>query len=159
MLIFRYPVSKSKISKYLDISRYLLGHFSIAYSMQFGSFLCWVQSFDSDKSYSMIFSFQVQIAYIFGWCAVVILNWRTSFAYSDAREATHVWEVEKDLYSIYSNSCLILRLLTISEKENLPLAWFLAIPLLRSPFLWEAASDSWIVDWSDPEFTLVPWVV
>ena len=58
----------------------------------------------------------------------------TSFAYSDAREATHVREVGKDLYSIYSNLCLILRLLTISEKENLPLASFLAIPFLRSPF-------------------------
>ena len=64
-LIFRYPVSKCKISKYLDISRYLLGHFSIAYSchctVRFNSFLCWVQSFDSDKSYSMMFSLQVQI--------------------------------------------------------------------------------------------------
>ena len=69
MLIFRYPVSKCKISKYLDISRFLLGHFSIAYSshctVQFSSLHCWVHSFDSDKSYSMAFSFQVQIAYNF----------------------------------------------------------------------------------------------
>ena len=70
MLIFRYPVSKCKISKYLDISRYLLGHFSIAYSSHctvlFSSFLSWGQSFDSDRSYSMVFSFQMQTAYIFG---------------------------------------------------------------------------------------------
>ena len=78
MLIFRYPVSKCKISKYLDISRYLLGHFSIAYSshctVQFSSFLCWVQSFDSDKSYSMVFSIQVADCIYFCWvcfCLVV----------------------------------------------------------------------------------------
>ena len=86
MLIFRYPVSKCKISKYLDISRYLLGHFSIAYSshctVQFSSFLCWVQSFDSDKSYSMMFSLQVQIdtsisCWLMCFCLVFsILNWR-----------------------------------------------------------------------------------
>ena len=33
-------------------------------------------------------------------------------------------------------------LLTIKEKENLPLASFLAIPFLRGPFLRAAASDS-----------------
>ena len=73
MLIFRYPVSKCKISKYLDLSRYLLGDFSIA-SVQFSSFLCWVQSFDSDKSYSMVFSIQVADCIYFCWvcfCLVV----------------------------------------------------------------------------------------
>ena len=180
MLIFRYPVSKCKISKYLDISRYLLGLFSMwnwgHCTVQFSSFLSWVQSFDSDKSYLWMFSLHVQIDtsisfWLMCYCLVVSRPWAsfslmkdffpsmTFFAYSASRETTHVREVGKDLYCIDSNPCLILRLLTISEKENLPLASFLAIPFLRGPFLPAAASDSWIVDLSDPEFTPVPWVV
>ena len=175
MLIFRYPVSKCKISKYLDLSRYLLGHFSIA-SVQFSSFLCWMQSFDSDKSYLRMFSLHVQIDksisfWLMCYCLVVSRPWAsfslmkdffssmTSFAYTDDREIIHVWDVGKDLYCIDSNPCLIFILLTISEKENLPFASFLAIPFLRGSFLWAKASDYWIVDWSNPEFTTVLWVV
>ena len=84
MLIFRYPVSKCKISKYQDISRYLLGLFSMWISgrctVKFSSFLSWVQSFDSDKSYSLMFFLQVQIdASISFWlmcfCLVVSRPW------------------------------------------------------------------------------------
>ena len=180
MRIFRYPVSKYKISKYLDISRYLLGLFSMwnwgHCTVQFSSFLSWVQSFDSDKTYLQMFSLHVQIDtsisfWLMCYCLVVSRPWAsfslmkdffssmTSFAYTDGREIIHVWDVGKDLYCIDSNPCLIFILLTISEKENLPFTSFLAIPFLRGSFLWAKASDYWIVDWSNPEFTTVLWVV
>ena len=157
MLKFRYPVSKCKICKYLDISRYLLGLFSMWNSghctVQFSPFLSWAQSFDSDKSCSLMFSLQVQIDtsisfWLMCFCLVVSRPWAnfsslmkdffsfmTSFAYSDARETTHLRYVGRDMYCMDSNTCLILRQLTISEKENLPFTSFLAIPFLRGPFI------------------------
>ena len=137
-------------------------------TVQFSSFLCWVPwiLIRATLWYSPSRCRLMQ-AYLFGlmcFCLVVSRPWAsfslikdffssmTSFAYSDARGVTRVWDVGKNLYFLNSNPCL-------SEKEYLPLASFLAIPFLRGSFLWAAASYSWIVDWYDPEFTLVLWVI
>ena len=120
MLIFRYPISKYKISKYLDISRYLLGLFSMwnwgHCTVQFSSFLSWVQSFDSDKSYLRMFSLHVQIDtsisfWLMCYCFVVSRPWAsfslmkdffspmTSFAY---------WPMSEMLERISTSSTQIL---------------------------------------------------